>query len=163
MVPQKTTAFIVLILLMGFGFLAGSFFGGFFGQLTVPASHQAIVKETKVEAQISSGTLKVSLISSLVESGNQEITALDVLNIAKKARWINQNLPYTLWKWSYKGEPLVFMRIWGPKDGEYLVEFSKMTMTEIYINVAGETHQFPLADKEFGGFEAYWWLYVEVD
>ena len=160
---QKTTAFVVLALLLGVGFLLGSFAGGFIGQLTVPASHQAIVKETKVEAKISSDILKAQLSPSLIESGNQKITALDIMDISKKARWINLKHDYTLWKWTYKDEPLIFMRIWGPKDGEYLVEFSKMTMTEIYINVAGETHQFPLADKEFGGFEAYWWLYVEVD
>ena len=160
---QKTTAFVVLALLLGVGFLLGSFAGGFIGQLTVPASHKAIVKETKVEAKISSDILKAQLSPSLIESGNQKITALDIMDISKKARWINLKHDYTLWKWTYKDEPLIFMRIWGPKDGEYLVEFSKMTMTEIYINVAGETHQFPLADKEFGGFEAYWWLYVEVD
>ena len=159
---QKTTAFVVLALLLGVGFLLGSFFGGFIGQLTVPASHKAIVEETKVEAKISD-ILKAQLSSSLIESGNQKITALDLVDIAKKANWVTLKHDYTLWKWTYKDEPLVFMRIWGPKDGECLVEFSKMTMTEIYINVAGETHQFPLADKEFGGFEAYWWLYVEVD
>jgi len=149
--------------MIGVSFLVGSFAGGFIGQLTVPASHKAIVEKTKVEAKISSDILKAQLSPSLIESGNQKITALDIMDISKKARWINLKHDYTLWKWTYKDEPLIFMRIWGPKDGEYLVEFSKMTMTEIYINVAGETHQFPLADKEFGGFEAYWWLYVEVD
>ena len=160
---QKTSALLILVLMIGVSFLAGSFVGGFIGQLTVPASHKAIVEKTKVEAKISSDILKAQLSPSLIESGNQKITALDIVDIAKKANWVTLKHDYTLWKWTYKDEPLVFMRIWGPKDGECLVEFSKMTMTEIYINVAGETHQFPLADKEFGGFEAYWWLYVEVD
>ena len=160
---QKTTAFIVLILLMGFGFLAGSFAGGFIGQLTVPASHKAIVEKTKVEAKISSDIPKAQLSPGLIESGNQKIIALDWTDVLAKARWVTLKHDYTLWKWTYKDEPLIFMRIWGPEDGECLVEFSKMTMTEIYIDVAGETHQFPLADKKFGVFEAYWWLYVEVD
>ena len=159
---QKTTAIIVLIMLIGFGFLAGSFAGGFFGQLTVPASHKAIVELTKVEALISSDIPKASLIASLAESGSQEITALDIKDIAKKTRWANKKYDCTLWKWTYRGETLVFMRVWGPKDGECLVEFSKITMSPVYVDVSGSTHQFPLADKAFGGFEAYWWLYVKV-
>jgi len=162
MASQKTMGIIVLVLLIGFGFLVGTFAGVFIGALTAPASHKAIVEATKVEALINNVAPKTSLIASLVESGNQEITALDIIDIADKAKWVNLKYACTLWKWTYRGETLVFMRIWGPKDGECLVEFSKITMSPIYIDVSGNTHQFPLADKEFGGFEAYWWLYVTV-
>ena len=163
---QKTTAFAVLILLTGLGFLAGSFFsgffGGFFGQLTVPASHRVIVQETKVKATINAQAGEVELSSSLVENGNQEIIALDTYYIANKAEWISQKYDYTLWKWTYKGETLVFMRVWGPKNRQCLVEFSKLTMSPVYIDVAGTTHEFPLGDITFGGIDAYWWLIVTV-
>ena len=159
---QKTFAVLVILLFLGAGFFIGSLAGGFVGQLTVPASHKAIINETEVQAKISSGILKATLSVSLMESNKQKITALDIFDITRKARWVNKELPYSLWKWTYNGETLVFMRIWGPNDGQYLVEFSKITMSEVYIDVNGQTHSFPLADKEFGGYEAYWWLYVTI-
>ena len=159
---QKTLAVLVILLFVGAGFFIGTLASGFVGQLTAPASHRAIINETEVQAKISSDILKATLSVSLMESSNQKITALDVADIGRKARWVNQELPYSLWKWMYNGETLVFMRIWGPNKGECLVEFSKITMSEVYIDVNGQTHSFPLADEEFGGYEAYWWLYVTI-
>lgn len=153
---------LLLGLFLIIGFFIGHFAGGLINQATVPTEHSAIIKNTVIKAYISSAEPNATLTPVLIETGNQKIAALDISDIARKARWVNQELPYTLWKWTYQGEPLVLMRIWGPKDGECLVEIGKMTMTKIYVDVAGQTRQFPIADPAFGSFEGYWYIYVKV-
>lgn len=159
---MKYASLVIIVVLIGISVLAAGSLTLFLGG--VPQSHQAILDKTVVTAKIASDMPYEPLEANLIESGSQEITALGILEIAKKASWVGRDLPYSLWKFTYQGEPLVFMRVWGPsEDSECLVEFSKMTMTDVWIDVADVTHHFPLADLELGGSEAYWWLYVGVD
>jgi len=159
---MKYASLVIIVVLIGISVLAGGSIAFFLGG--TPQSHQAILDKTVVTAKISSGSPYEPLEPSLIETGTQEITALGIIEIAKKATWMGRDLPYSLWKWTYQGETLVFMRVWGPsEDDECLVEFSKMTMTDVWIDVADVKHHFPLADLELGGSEAYWWLYVGVD
>jgi len=157
---MKPLVAIFLVCLIGGGaFLA--FFSIRFVSGHVPLSHQAILNETRVTAKTPDATVLLS--RELLASGSQEIVALDVADIAEKARWYGKKLPCTLWMWTYNGEALAFMRIWGSNnEDECLIEFSKMTMTDVWVNVKGNIHHFPLSDEAFGSFEAYWWLYVEV-
>jgi hypothetical protein len=113
---QKTTALIVIVLLMGFGFLAGSFFGGFFGQLTVPASHKTIIKKMKITYGAS------ELTSSYLSTGK---STWQLATLQENFEW-HGTYTYSLWVYSFEGDPEVYVCIWGPgKDGKaYYAELS---------------------------------------
>jgi hypothetical protein len=114
---QKTTAFIVLILLMGFVFLAGSFFGGFFGQLTVPASHKTIIDKMKITVY---GNPDLTLTSAYLSTGKSKWQLATLQENFEQ----HETYQYTLWVYSFEGDPEVYVCIWGPgKDGKtFMVE-----------------------------------------
>ena len=113
---QKPMIYLVLVLLLGFGFLAGSFVGGFFEQLTVPGSHKAIVDDMTIKV----GTSKLEHAYLSTGKSTWQLSTLQ------------ENFPhggtyqYTLWVYSYEGDPEVAVCIWGPgKDGKtYQVELT---------------------------------------
>ena len=114
---QKTTAVIVLIVLIGFGFLAGTFFSGFFGQLTVPASHKAIVDNMAITTLTNppGATLTHAYLSS-----GKATWQLSSLTVFPKGNVYT----YSLWVYSCQGDPEVAVCITGPgTDGTtYQVE-----------------------------------------
>ena len=114
---QKTTAVIVLIVLIGFGFLAGTFFSGFFGQLTVPASHKAIVDNMAITTLTNppGATLTHAYLSS-----GKATWQLSSLTVFPKGNAYT----YSLWVYSYEGDPELAVCITGPgTDGTtYQVE-----------------------------------------
>jgi hypothetical protein len=114
---QKTSAVIIIILLMGFGFLAGSFFGGFFGQLTVPASHKTIIIDLTIAAYGSS-----VLTPTYLTTGK---STWQLSTLQENFEW-HGTYTYSLWVYSFEGDPEVYVCIWGPgKDGKtYSVELS---------------------------------------
>jgi len=129
---QKTTAFIVIILLMGFGFLAGSFAGGLFGQLGVPASHKAIVDRMTV----TDTRANVKLTPKLVESSNVEAyKGLSVLFIKGKV------YPVTVWLWQRYGDTELVMNIWGPDESgkTYGIEISRLAWDPFEVKINGVT------------------------
>ena len=110
---QKTTAVLVIVLLMGCGFLVGSFAGGFIGQLTVPASHKAIIDKMAIS------TLGVTLTHAYLSSG-KATWLLSSLTVFPKGN----TYTYSLWVYSCQGDPEVAVCITGPgTDGTtYQVE-----------------------------------------
>jgi len=129
---QKTTALLVIILLMGFGFLAGSFFGGFFGQLTVPASHKAIIDSMTV----TDTKANVKLTAKLVESSNVECgKGLSVLFTKGKV------YPQTVWLWQLYGNTEIVMNIWGPDESgkTYGIEISRLAWDPYEVKIDGVT------------------------
>jgi len=130
---QKTATFVVLALLLGAGFLLGSFFGGFIGQLTVPASHKNIVDDMKITV-----------------FGNPDLTLTCTYLSTAKSKWqlstLQQNFvqhgtyQYSLWVYSYEGDPEVTACIWGPgEDGKtYQVELSAFWIGRSYMVKQGD-------------------------
>lgn len=129
---QKTTAFIVLILLLGVGFLAGSFLGGFLTTFTIPASHKAIVDSmTIIDTRAN-----VKLTPKLVESSNVEAyKGLSVLFIKGKV------YPVTVWLWQRYGDTELVMNIWGPDESgkTYGIEISRLAWDPFEVKVDGVT------------------------
>jgi len=158
---QQTTLFLVLALLIGGSAVAAGGISIWLGGTS--DSHQAILDKTVVTAKISNDVPYAALEPTLIERSTQKIQALDIIDVAKKAKWIGKNLDCSTWKWTFEGETLMFMRVWGPNtDNECLVEFSKITMTDVWVDVAGTKHHFPLATMQTEGADGYWWLYAEV-
>jgi len=127
---QKTTAFIVIILLMGFGFLAGSFAGGFIGQLTVPASHKSIIDAMTIKAY---GTSKLE--PTYLTAGK---ATWSLATLQENFEW-KGTYTYSLWVYSFEGDPEVYVCIWGPgKDGKtFSVELSSAAKGRGYTYQSG--------------------------
>ena len=113
---QKTIAVIVILLFLGASFFIGSLAGGFVGQLTVPANHKAIIDKMVIKA----GSHKLS--PSYLSTGK---TIWQLSSLADNF-YKDGTYQYTLWVYSYEGDPEVYVCIWGPgEDGEmFQVEFS---------------------------------------
>ena len=129
---QKTTAFVVLILLIGLGFLAGSFFGGFFGQLTVPANHKAIIESITIRDT----KANVLLSPKLVESSNVEYgKGLSVYFVKGKV------YPQSTWLWQRYGDTEIVMNIWGPDESGrmYGIEIARLAWNPFEVKINGVT------------------------
>lgn len=109
---QKTTAFVVIALLMGVGFLAGSFMGGFVGQFTVPADHKRIVDDMKIAFAIEAWSVSTQTTPTCVY--NKIVT----WGVEKPLSVFISNKPYgySIWLWQFQGEVQYVMQIWGPDD-----------------------------------------------
>ena len=117
---QKPLTYIVLILLIGGGFLVGSFFGGsLVGGLAVPSDHRAIAEDFKIYDEnygylpspkvVSFGTLKYG----------EKLSSLSVFVV-------DQPYQYSLWIFQRKGDTEMTMEIWGPDaDGNYDIGFGR--------------------------------------
>uniref|UniRef100_A0A6H1ZYN4 Uncharacterized protein n=1 Tax=viral metagenome TaxID=1070528 RepID=A0A6H1ZYN4_9ZZZZ len=136
---QKTVAIIVLMLLLGIGFLLGSFMGGFIGQLTVPARHKAIVDAMTIKT----GTIKLEPVYLSTGNSKWQLSILTE-NFEKYGTYT-----YSIWVYSYQSDPEVYVCIWGPgKDGKtFQVElcsswtrpFTAQYGTEAPIDFTGQT------------------------
>jgi len=132
MVPQKTTALILIMLLMSLGFLAGSFAGGFIGQLTVPASHKAIVESMTV----TDTRANLKLTAKLAESSNVECgKGLSVYFVKGKV------YPQSTWLWQRYGDTEIVMNIWGPDESGtmYGVEIARLAWSPFEVKIDGVT------------------------
>ena len=129
---QKTSALIVLVLLLGFAFIVGSFAGGWIGQLTVPASHKSIVDSMTIRDTKANVYLKPKLVeSSNVECGK----GLSVLFIKGKV------YPQTVWLWQIYGNTEIVMNIWGPDESgkTYGIEISRLAWDPYEVKIDGVT------------------------
>jgi len=132
---QKTIAVIVILLFLGAGFfIIGSLAGGFVGQLTVPASHKAIIDNMTIKT----GTYKLS--PSYLTTGKTiwQLSSLED-NFYKDGTY-----QYSLWVYSYEGDPEVYVCIWGPgKDGKtYEVELAASYPRDFTVKYGGTTESF---------------------
>ena len=131
---QKTVAVLVILLFLGGGFFIGSFAGGFVGQLTVPATHRAIIDKMVIKA----GTYKLS--PSYLSTGKTiwQLSSLED-NFYKDGTY-----QYTLWVYSYQGDPEVYVCIWGPgEDGKtYEVELAASYPRDFTVKYGSTTETF---------------------
>jgi len=111
---QKPLTYILLILLIGGGFLVGSFFGGsLVGGLATPSDHRAIVADFKLYDDyygylpsptcVSSGTLKYAEKLSIIASFQ-----------------LDEPYQFSFWIWQRKGDVEMSMEIWGPDDSGHI-------------------------------------------
>ena len=109
---QKPLTYILLVLLIGGGFVVGSFFGGFIKGFTVPTSHKRIVDKIKIafniEGQQPIYTTPECVQSNVVSWGIQT-TPLNVFTQGKEYQ-------YSIWLWKSQDEVQYVMQIWGPDD-----------------------------------------------
>ena len=155
---QKTIPFIIGVLAIGVMVMASLAY-----VLSMPrplSSHQKVMDETKVRAQISA-ELTVTLDEICIDTSPRTVNALDVTDMAKRALWIHQEVPFSAWSLEYDGHPLAYIQIWGPYKGWFYVQFSKASMTTIDVEVMGETASFPalITDPPQNGL---WWAWVPV-
>ena len=129
---QKTTAILFLVFLLGLGFLAGSFVGGFFGQLTVPTSHKSIVDSMTV----TDTSANFKLTPKLLSSSNLECAkGLSVTFIKGK------HYQQTVWSWERNGDVELVMCIWGPDENGHLygIEISRLAWNPFEVKIDGVT------------------------
>ncbi|MGB9672276.1 MAG: hypothetical protein ACPLZY_03930 [Candidatus Norongarragalinales archaeon] len=129
---QKTTAFIMLILVLGVGFVAGSFLGGFLTKFTAPSTHRSIIEsmtvtDTKANIQLTPKLLS----SSKVECGK----GLSVYFIKGK------QYQQTVWTWERYGDVELVMVIWGPDETgkTYGVEVARIAWDPFEVKINGVT------------------------
>jgi len=131
---QKTTAFIVIILLMGFGFLAGSFAGGLFGQLGVPANHKALVDHMQIIDTAINFKLTPKLVDSGTRTWGEGFPLSTIFTVGEK-------YPQSTWIWQRYGDTEVTMTIWGPDEsGKILsVEIARLGGNPFVVKIKGVT------------------------
>jgi len=131
---QKTVAVIVILLFVGAGFFIGTLASGFVGQLTVPASHKAIID--KMIIKVGSYELSPSYLSTGKSTWSLSTLQENFLQ--------DGTYQYTLWLYSYKGDPEVYVCIWGPgEDGEtYQVELCAAWTRYYTVTCKGVDHSF---------------------
>lgn len=132
-----------------------------YGMTPKPSSeHQAIIDKTTVKAMIHED-LTVVLSARCVETRRQTTHALSIIDLTKRAQWLNQETSFSLWVFEYENHPLAFMKIWGPNAGEIYVEFSRASMTTIECNVVDEqvTFQASTQDPPQSGF---WFTWIDI-
>ena len=129
---QKPMIYLVLVLLLGFGFLAGSFTGGFVAQLTVPAGHKSIIGSMTIRDT----QANVLLSPKLVESSNVEWgKGLSVYFVKGKV------YPQSTWLWQRYGDTEIVMNIWGPDESGtmYGVEIARLAWSPFEVKIDGVT------------------------
>ena len=131
---QKTIAVIVILLFLGASFFIGSLAGGFVGQLTVPANHKAIIDKMVIKA----GSHKLS--PSYLSTGK---TIWQLSSLADNF-YKDGTYQYTLWVYSYEGDPEVYVCIWGPgEDGKtYEVELATSYPRDFTVKYGSTTETF---------------------
>ena len=144
---QKTVAVIVILLFLGAGFFIGSLAGGFVGQLTVPASHKAIVEDITIYDTVRKNYLEPYCI------GQAKYKPLSIIPL--QTFTVNKEYTFTNWIWGSPDEPKnpeVFMVIAGPgNDGKtYGIELSRSCWNELKITF-GDGKTFTLPQVTEGG------------
>ena len=109
----KTSIIIVLVLLLGAGFLLGGLFGGgLIAGFTAPPSHKHIVDNFKIAFTIEAWGTPTSTTPTCV------YTKTVTWGVEKPLSIFRQNEPYgySIWLWQFQGEVQYVMQIWGPDD-----------------------------------------------
>jgi hypothetical protein len=110
---QKTMTYVVLILLLGAGFLFGSFFGGaLIGGFAAPSGHKAIAEDFKIYDNYYGWLPPPTLVSSGSRKYGEQLSSLSVFKM-------NSSYQYSVWSFQRKGDTEMFMEIWGPDDSEH--------------------------------------------
>ena len=131
---QKSLAVLVILLFLGAGVFIGILAGGFVGQLTVPANHKAIIDKMVIKA----GSHKLS--PSYLSTGK---TIWQLSSLADNF-YKDGTYQYTLWVYSYEGDPEVYVCIWGPgEDGKtYEVELAASYPRDFTVKYGSTTESF---------------------
>jgi len=119
---QKPLTYIVLILLIGGGFLVGSFFGGsLVGSLAAPSDHKAIVGDFKIYDNYYGYLPSPTLVACGTLKYGTELSA--VPNFI-----IDNSYQFSCWAYMRKGDVEFVIEIWGPDEGghTYYVGFGKL-------------------------------------
>ena len=155
---QKTITVIVILLLMSFGFLIGTFTTMYIGRQTVPASHQTII-DTMI---ITDTRLNLVLTPKLVDSGSREWGAGYPLSTTFT---LHENYPQSTWIWQRYGDTEIAMSIWGPdKSGTtYYIEVSRLSGDPFTVKINGVTKLTIDAITNTGPAIGYYQLEVTVD
>jgi hypothetical protein len=134
--PQKTIVLLVIVLLMSCGFLMGSFAVLFIGQVTIPASHKAIIDKMTITA--SGAPLTPTYLST--EKSTWQLSTLQE-NFEKYGTYT-----YSIWVYSYQNDPEVYVCIWGPgNDGKtFQVELAASFARDFTVKYGGVTTDFQL-------------------
>jgi hypothetical protein len=125
-------ALLMIVALMSVSILIGSFANMFFGRLTAPASHKAIIDSIKV----TDTRANVKLTPKLVESNNVECAkGLSVFFTKGKV------YPETVWLWQRYGDTELVMNIWGPDESgkTYGIEISRLAWDPFEVKINGVT------------------------
>jgi len=115
---QKPMIYLVLVLLLGVGFLLGGLFGGaFIGGFAAPSGHKAVIGSMT----ITDTRINFDLTPKLADSGSTKWNEGFPLNAIFTSQ---KKYPQSTWIWQRYGDTEVAMTIWGPDDsGElYYVE-----------------------------------------
>ena len=131
---QKTSALLILVLMIGVSFLVGSFAGGFIGQLTVPATHKSLVDSM----QIIDTTINFELTPKLVDSGSRKWgEGFSTLSVFYKG----EEYLHSTWIWQRHGDTEVVMTIWGPDEsGKILsIEIARLGRHPFAVKIEGVT------------------------
>lgn len=135
---QKTMVYIVLILLLGVGFLAGSFLGGFVRNFAVPADHKRIVDDMKIAFTIEAWGVPTSTTPTCVYN---KIVTWGVG--AKPLSMFTPGEPYgySIWLWQFQDEVQYAMQIWGPDDTgkSYDIQLMRNYGPPFTVTYKGET------------------------
>jgi hypothetical protein len=129
---QKISALIVIVLLLGFAFLVGSFAGGWIGQLTVSAKHKAIIDSMT----ITDTAANIKITPKLVDAGNIEWAKGLSAFFVKGTTY-----PMSCWLWQRYGDTQMVMAIWGPSgDGKtYTIEIGRISWDPFDVKINGVT------------------------
>ena len=151
---QKPMTYIVLILLIGGGFLVGSFFGGsLVGSLATPADHRAIVAKMKVTNTISNLELTPICV------GYKSISYSKGVSLSTFT--VGEDYMQSDWLWKRYDDTELAMTICGPDDTGhmYYLEFGRLgsNMQVTYDGV--EKFTIP---KFMGEHEGLYWFEVEL-
>ena len=153
---QKKMIYLVLILLLGAGFLLGGLFGGgLIGGYVAPSSHKAIIDSMEVKDV----DANFKLTAKLTDSGNNEwMVGLSTLATFTAG----QSYPQTIWLWQRYGDTEVVISIWGPsKDDKYLVEVASLGSGPFTVKVDGTT-KVTIPKALDSGSIGHYWFDVEV-
>ena len=133
---QKPLTYILLVLLIGGGFLVGSFFGGsLVGGLVAPSDHRAIVEDFKIYDSTYGYLPKPTLITFGTLKYGESLSTLSVFKV-------DQPYQFSCWVFMRKGDVEMCMEIWGPDDSGHMydVGFARLGVASGgHIEYQGET------------------------
>jgi hypothetical protein len=152
---QKTAAFVVLALLLGAGFLLGSFFGGaLIGGYAASSSHRAIVDKIKVVDT----TKNLELTPKFVCSKSVTYAkGLSLFFIPEK------DYTFSTWLWQRYDDTELAMTIWGPDESgtHFSLEFGRLG-SNLKVTFDGvEKFTVPACPPSMPA-EGLYWFEVEV-
>jgi len=123
-------------------------------------SHEAIIGATTVKATIADDLI-VALDAVCIDTMDKTVNALSIIDIARRGQWLNKKVPFSLWSFEYDGHPLAYIKVWGPHNDWFYVEFSRASMTTLEVDVKGEPALFP-ASVEDPPQSGFWWTWIEA-